>query len=149
MEFDAAGCVGAIRGTVALDEPSPSARYTCHRVTNQPTESPPPAMPAPLALPCSPSIAEELPTALRRNRPLECVVCGRFTRTRCVACSVVFYCSKTCQASDWTVHRCDLDFFSTDGSPGHGLHICFKMRERPAERVLCARTAIPPRIQTV
>eukprot|EP00966_Prymnesium_polylepis_P205843 4770038-Prymnesium_polylepis.1 len=69
--------------------------------------SPPLTMPAPLALPCSPCIVDDAPAAPHRHRPLECVVCGRFTRTRCVACSVVFYCSKSCQSSDWSVHRCE------------------------------------------
>eukprot|EP00966_Prymnesium_polylepis_P186795 4329955-Prymnesium_polylepis.2 len=58
----------------------------------------------PLALPCSIRRFDTPSEESRRHRPLECVVCGQYTRTRCVACSVAFYCSKTCQAEDWTIH---------------------------------------------
>eukprot|EP00966_Prymnesium_polylepis_P159031 3675480-Prymnesium_polylepis.1 len=62
-------------------------------------------IPAPIALPCA-CCPDERPTG-SRYRTLECVVCGKFTRTRCVACSVVFYCINSCQAQDWPTHRCE------------------------------------------
>lgn len=76
-------------------------RYTFSRKMNSPSPS---SMPTAFVLPESLCCSTRDQT-LKQYPFMMCAVCGESAPFRCVACSVVCYCSPACQRADWTMHR--------------------------------------------